>query len=98
MDREKRKSDIPVQTNLEEMLNAAQRRALPGLKYAGWVLRCLRKPLFTAPLLVVQNANDGTIGIMDEHGRIRAQAHIRVRRQDNQIQGPAPDEPLVWTK
>jgi hypothetical protein len=98
VDRERRKSNIPVQTNLEEMLNPAQRQALPGIKYAGWVLRCLRKPVFTEQLFVVQNTNDGTIGTMDEHGRIRVQAHIRVRRQDNQIQDPEHVEALVWTK
>jgi hypothetical protein len=98
VDRERRKSNISVQTNLEAMLNSAQRQALPGIKYAGWVLRCLRKPVFTEPLFVVQNVNDGALGIMDEHGRIKVQAHIRVRRQDEQIQEAAPVEPLVWTK
>lgn len=98
MERERRNSTNFAQANLEEMLNAAQQQALPGMKYTGWVLRCLRKPLFTAPLLIVQNINDGRIGIMDVHGRIRVQANIKLREQDKLIQDPAPVEPLVWTK
>lgn len=98
MDRERRTSNITARTDLEALLNPAQRQALPGMKYAGWVLCCLRKPLFSAPLLVVQNVNDGKTGIMDEHGRIRVQGHIRVRKQDNQNQAQQPVEALVWTK
>jgi hypothetical protein len=98
VDRERRINNISGLTNLDAMLNAAQRQALPGIKYTGWVLRCLRKPLFTEPLLVVQNANDGRIGIMDEHGKIRLQQSIRVRKQDNQLQDSALVEPLVWTE
>jgi len=98
VDRERRKSNISFQNNLEETLNAAQRQALPGIKYMGWILRCLRKPLFAAPLLVVQNINDGRIGIMDVNGRIKAQANIRLREQDILIQDPATVEPLAWMK
>jgi len=98
MDREKRKGDIPIPENLKDMLNEAQRQALPGIEYLGWELRFLRKPLFQAPVLVVHNSNDDRIGIMDDDGRIRIQANIKVREQGSQTQTPQPRNPLVWTK
>ena len=93
MDREKRKGDITIPENLKDMLNEAQRQALPGIEYLGWELRFLRKPLFQAPVLV-----DDRIGIMDDDGRIRIQANIKVREQGSQTQTPQPRNPLVWTK
>jgi hypothetical protein len=98
VDREKRKGDISIPENLEEMLNEAQRQALPGIKCSGWEPRFLRKPLFQAPLLVVHNSNDGRIGVFDEEGKIRIQANIKVREQESQTQTPSPSNPLVWTK
>lgn len=98
MDREKRESDITNPANLKEILNEAQRQALPGIEYLGWELRFLRKPLFQAPVLVVHNSNDGRIGIMDEDGRVRIQANIKVREQGSQTQTPPPSNSPVWTK
>jgi hypothetical protein len=98
VDKEKRKGDILIPPNLEDMLNEVQRQALPGIKCLGWELRFLREPLFQAPVLVVQNSNDGRIGIMDEAGRIRIQTNIKVREQTCQTLTPPPAKPLVWTK
>jgi hypothetical protein len=98
VDREKRKGDISTPENLKEMLNEAQRQAIPGIEYAGWELRFLRKPLFQTQALVLLNSIDGRIGIMDEHGRIRIQANIKVREQEFQIQAPPTSKPFVWTK
>jgi hypothetical protein len=98
MGREKRKGEISIPANLEEMLNEAQKQALPGIEYLGWELRFLRKPLFQEPVFVVQNTNDGRIGTMDGDGRIRLQANIKVRKQASQAQTPLPSNPLVWTK
>ena len=87
MVREKRKGDISMPPNLEEMLNEAQRQALPGIKYLGWEPRFLRKPLFQAPELVMQNSSDGRTGILDVDGRIRMQ-NFTVREQESQTQTP----------
>jgi len=88
MDREKRKADISIQENLKEMLNDAQRQALPGIEFLGWEPRFLRKELFKAPVLVMYNSNDGSIGIMDEDGSIRIQDNIKVREQERQTPPP----------
>ncbi|HYQ72608.1 MAG TPA: hypothetical protein VET88_11865 [Gammaproteobacteria bacterium] len=98
MDREKRKNNNPIPADLEGMLNAAQRQALPGIRFSGWELYFLRKPLFQPPVLVVRNSNDGKTGILDDHGRVSVQANIKVRRQACMNPNPTPDKPLVWTK
>jgi hypothetical protein len=90
MDREKRKGNTLIPDNLEEMLSEAQRQALPGIKYLGWEPRFLRKQLFQVPVLVMYNSNDGRIGLMDEDGRIRIQANIKVREQESQTRTPPP--------
>jgi len=79
--REKRKSDTSIPANLEEMLNEAQQQALPGIKYLGWELRFLRKPMFQTPELVMQNSSDGRTGILDVDGRIRIQ-NIKMRQHE----------------
>ena len=81
MDREKRKSDTCIPANLEGMLNEVQQRALPGIKYLGWEPRFLRKPMFQAPELVVQNTSDGRTGILDVDGKIRIQ-NIKMRKHE----------------
>jgi len=91
VDSEKRKSDISIPLNLEEMLNEAQRRALPGIIYLGWDPRFLRKPMFQAPELVMQNSSDGRTGVLDVDGRIRMQ-NIRAREQQSPTQTPPPSD------
>ena len=73
MYREKRKSDTSIPENLEEILNEAQQQALPGIKYLGWELQFLRKPMFQEPELVMLNSTDGRTGILGLDGRIRIQ-------------------------
>jgi hypothetical protein len=79
VDRERRKDGISIPENLKEILNEAQWQALSGIKYSGWELRFLRRPLFQDPVLVVHNSNDGRTGILEKDGRIRIQANIKVR-------------------
>jgi hypothetical protein len=81
VDREKRKSDTSIPANLEEILNEAQQQALPGIKYLGWEPRFLRKPMFQAPELVMQNSSDSRTGILDVVGRIRIQ-NIKIREHE----------------
>jgi hypothetical protein len=95
VDREKRKSDIPIPPNLEEMLNEAQQQALPGIKYLGWEPRFLRKPMFQAPELVIQNSSDGRTGILDVDGRIRIQ-NIKVRKQESETRAPPPNNIYLY--
>jgi len=78
VDREKRKDGISIPENLKEILNEAQWQALSGIKYSGWELQFLRKQVFQAPELVIQNSSDGRTGILDVDGRIRIQ-NIKIR-------------------
>jgi hypothetical protein len=98
MDREKRKGSIPIPDHLKELLNDAQLKALSGMKYSGWELRFLRRPLFQEPVLVVHNSIDGRIGVLDKDGSIRIQANIKVRELESLTQTPPSSNPLVWTK
>ena len=91
MDREKRNGDDPIPANLEEMLSEAQRRTLPGIKYAGWEPRFLRQQAFQPPTLVMHNSNDDRIGVMDADGRFKIQDDIKVREEDGEIQDPSPN-------
>jgi len=95
VDGEKRKSDIPIPPNLEEMLNEAQQQALPGIKYSGWEPLFLRKPMFQAPELVMQNSSDGRTGILDVDGRIRIQ-NIKTREQESETQTPPPSNIYLY--
>jgi hypothetical protein len=90
VDREKRKGEISLPVNLEEMLNSAQRQALPGIEFLGWKPQFLRKSLFMSPVLVMHNAKDGRIGILDENGRLKIQTNIKVREQENLTHTPTP--------
>ena len=96
MDREKRKGDTSIPDNLEEMLNKAQRKALPGIKFLRWEPQFLRKPLFKAPVLVLRNSNDGRTGIMDEDGRLIVQDDIEAREEENDTQTPPSPKNLHY--
>ena len=78
MDDDRRKSNSSIPENLKEILNEVQQQALPGIKYLGWKPWFLRKPMFQAPELVMQNSSDGRTGILDVDGRIRIQ-NIKMR-------------------
>jgi len=81
MDDDKRKGNSPIPENLKEILNEAQQLALPGIKYLGWEPLFLRKPLFQASELVMQNPSDGRTGILDVDGSIRIQ-NIKTREHE----------------
>ena len=95
---EKRKSDIPLPENLPEMLNEAQRQALPGLRYSGWEPRFVRKIMFQDPVFVVHNVKEGRIGILDGSGSVKTQSNIKVRDQEIQTQPPPTRDCFARTK
>ena len=96
MDSEKRKGDSSISDKLEEMLNKAQRKALPGIKFLRWEPQFLRKPLFKAPVLVLRNSNDDRTGIIDEDGRLIVQDGIKAREQENDTQTPPSPKNLHY--
>ena len=81
MDDDRRKSNSSIPENLKEILNEVQQQALPGIKYLGWEPWFLRKPMFQAPELVMQNSSDGRTGILGADGRIRIQS-IKMREHE----------------
>ena len=81
MDNDKRKGNSSIPENLKEILNEAQQMALPGIKYLGWEPLFLRKPMFQASELVIQNPGDGRTGILDVDGSIRIQ-NIKMREHE----------------
>lgn len=93
MDQEKRKGDIPIPDNLDDVLNKAQLRALPGIKLSGWEIRFMRKPLFQDPVLVLYKPRDKRTGILDEDGKLSIQGNIKVRDKESLDQTPPSDDP-----
>lgn len=85
MDKERRIGDTPIPVNLEEILSAAQRRSLPGIKLLGWKPRFVRKKMFQPPVIVMQNSNDGRLGMLDEDGRFKIREDIDVRESDREV-------------
>ena len=98
MDQDRRKSDIPVPDNLEEVLNVAQQRTLTGITYSGWVPRFLRRPMFQEPVLILHHPEEGGIAILDADGRLETQAGVKLRPGDDAPQALSPSVPLDWTK
>lgn len=98
MDRENRKGNIPIPDNLKELLNDAQLKSLSGMKYSGWELRFLRRPLFQEPMLFIHNPNDGRIGVLNKDGGVRIHANIKVRELESLAQALPSSKPLVRTK
>ena len=98
MDQDRRKGDIPVPDNLEEVLNVAQQRALTGITYLGWVPRFLRCPMFQEPVLILHHPEEGRIAILDAEGRLETQAGVKLRPGDDARPESSPDNPLYWTK
>lgn len=98
MDKEKRRGDARIPDNLDELLNEAQRKALPGLQYIGWEPCFLRKKMFLEADIVMRNCNDNRLGILEYDGRIKTEEDVRVREEDEQTQATLPDKPPVWKK
>jgi hypothetical protein len=98
MHNEKRRGDARITDNLEELLNEAQRKALPGLQYIGWEPCFLRMKMFLEPDIVMRNCNDNRLGILEYDGRIKTEEDVRVREEDEQTKATLPDKPPVWKK
>ena len=83
---ERRCGTESIPTNLDELLNEAQRKTLPGIEYSGWELCFLRKRLFLNPEIVIRNRHDNRLGIFEYDGNIKVEADIKIREEDDRIQ------------
>ena len=99
MNGEKRKSNTPIPDKLEELLNEAQRQALPGLKFTGWEPCFLRnKNQFLEPDVVMRNTYDNRLGILEFDGSIRIDDDVKVRNEDDQILASQNNKAPIWKK
>ena len=96
VDIDKRKGDKPIPGNLEDMLTESQKLALPGIKFSGWELRYVRRPLFHEPVLVMPNSIENRLGILDAFGIIKQSENIKVRKQGELAHTHSPANALVW--
>lgn len=79
MDKDKRKGDKPIPDDLESLLNAAQLKALRGLKAFGWSLQFVRRPMFQDPVPVVVNADGDTYGVLEKDGKVNVETGVDQR-------------------
>ena len=79
MSDEKRKGDKPVPDDLKNYLNDAQFSELHKIEGFGWKLEFIRRPLFQETVVVVTDAGGGSIGILDEDGRLHLDPDIKTR-------------------
>jgi hypothetical protein len=86
MENDRRCGTEPIPTKLDEVLNEAQRKTLPGIEYSGWELCFFRKRLFLDPEIMIRNCNDNRLGIFEYDGSIRVEADIKIRDEDDRTQ------------
>ena len=98
MDQEKRRGDSPLPDNLEQVLNEAQRQALPGVRLAGWKLCFLRRPMFQEPVLVLHHPLENHTAILDTDGKIRRRPDLRMRVTEDDSPSSPSHDPLIWTR
>jgi hypothetical protein len=76
---EKRKGEKPVPEKIDNYLNEAQIRELHKIEGFGWKLEYVRRPLFQETVVVVTDANGGSIGVLEDDGRLNLDPDIKTR-------------------
>ncbi len=79
MSEDKRKGDKPVPDDLKNYLTGAQFAELRKIEGFGWKLVFVRRPLFQDTVVVVTDAGGGSIGVLDEDGRLNLDPDIKTR-------------------
>ncbi len=80
MSEDKRKGEAPVPGNVENYLNEAQLAELHKIEGFGWKLVFVRRPLFQETVAVVTDAGGGSIGVLEEDGRLNLDPDIETRQ------------------
>ena len=80
MDSERQKGGVLIPDNLEELLSKAQMKALSGLKYSGWELQFLRRPLFQDAVSVLSHPDTDLLGRLEDDGTLNTQSDIEFRK------------------
>ena len=79
MDKDKRKGLKPIPKNIKEHMNEEQLLKLSSINKFGWEIKYIRRPLFQDPVIVVINAEGGSIGILEQDGRLNLESSIQLR-------------------
>jgi len=76
---DKRKGEQPVPDDIKDYLNQAQLGELHKIEGFGWKLVFVRRPLFQETVVVVTDAGGGSIGVLEEDGRLNLDPGIETR-------------------
>jgi len=79
MYKEKRTGRDPLSANIEEELSHPQLLSLRQIERFGWYLKFIRKPLFMDRLVVVYNAEDNKLCLLESDGKMNMHADVDVR-------------------
>ena len=79
MSDDKRKGEKPVPDDIKNYLNQAQLGELHKIEGFGWNLVFVRRPLFQETVVVVTDADGGSIGVLEEDGRLNLDPGIETR-------------------
>lgn len=79
MSEDKRKGEQPVPDDIKDYLNQAQLGELHKIEGFGWKLVYVRRPLFQETVVVVTDAGGGSIGVLEEDGRLNLDPGIETR-------------------
>jgi hypothetical protein len=74
-----RGSRPPLPADIFYYLNEVQRIALQSLANFGWQLAFIRRPLFMAPMVVVKNAEQTKLAVLEDDGSVNMAPHIKWR-------------------
>jgi hypothetical protein len=77
---DKRKGEEPVPDDVKNYLNEAQVAELHKIEGFGWKLVFVRRPLFQESVVVVTDADGGSIGVLEEDGRLNLDPGIETRQ------------------
>lgn len=80
MGEDKRKGEEPVPDDVKNYLNEAQVAELHKIEGFGWKLVFVRRPLFQESVVVVTDADGGSIGVLEEDGRLNLDPSIETRQ------------------
>lgn len=80
MGEDKRKGEEPVPDDVKNYLNEAQVAELHKIEGFGWKLVFVRRPLFQESVVVVTDADGGSIGVLEEDGRLNLDPGIETRQ------------------
>jgi len=81
MSEENRTGDKPIPDDVKRYMNDAQLAELHKIERFGWTLIYIRRPLFQESVIVVNDANGKSIGILEDDGRLNLEPDIETREQ-----------------